>query len=102
VPTKLTWTGVVVAGASFAAASVTTREFPDVSDNGVGDTVTPVGRPCTMTVIAPLKPSIAVLLNVTCPAAPGVSDSVGGATVSVKSGLTGGVVPTTVNWSVAV
>jgi hypothetical protein len=45
---------------------------------------------------------IAALLNVTCPAAPGVRDSVCGAVVSVKSGLPGGfVVAVTVSATVA-
>jgi hypothetical protein len=92
VPTKLTCTGAVVAGASFAAVSVITTGFVEVSEIVAGDTVTPVGRPCTATAIVPLKPLIAALLNVTWPAAPGVNDSVCGAVVSVKSWAPGGFV----------
>jgi hypothetical protein len=85
VPTKLTCTGVVVAGASLAAVNVTTTGLFAVTEIVDGDTVTPVGRPCTATAIAPLKPLIAVLLSVTCPLAPGANDSVAGVAVSVKS-----------------
>src|SRR5882757_10596767 len=89
VPTKRTCTGVGVAGASLAAVSVTTSGLFAVTDIVDGDTVTPVGRPCTATAIAPLKPLIAVLLSVICPLAPGASDSVAGVAFSVKSASEG-------------
>jgi hypothetical protein len=65
VPTKLTVTALGVAGASLAAVSVTTSGLPGVIERVVGEAVTPVGRPFTATPIVPLKPLIAVLLNVT-------------------------------------
>ena len=90
VPVKRTCTGVAVAGASLAAVSVTASGLFTVSEMVDGDTVTPVGRPVTVTAIVPLKPSIAVLLSVTCPLAPGASASVLGVAVSVKSPFDGG------------
>jgi hypothetical protein len=55
-----------------------------------GDTVTPVGRPLTATMIVPLNSPSAVLLNVTGALAPGVNANVLGAAVSVKSVPAGG------------
>jgi hypothetical protein len=97
VPTRLTCTGVVVVGASLAAVSVIATELFAVTEIVDGDTVTPVGRPCNVTEIAPLKPSIAVLLSVTCPLAPCASDSVTGVAFSVKSPSEGGPDAATVN-----
>jgi hypothetical protein len=87
---KRTCTGVGVAGASLAAVSVIASGLFTVTEMVDGDTVTPVGRPATVTAIAPLKPPIAVLLSVTCPLAPGTSASVLGVALSVKSVSEGG------------
>ena len=64
---------LLIAGASLATVSVTTTGLFAVTEMVDGDTVTPVGRPATATAIVPLKPSIAVLLSVTCPLAPGAN-----------------------------
>jgi hypothetical protein len=86
VPTKLTCTGVAVGGgASLAAVSVRTKGLFGVTEMVDGETLTPAGRPCTATEMAPLNVPVAVLLSVTCPLAPGVSVSVPGETASVKS-----------------
>jgi hypothetical protein len=89
-PTKLTRTAVGVAGASLAAVSVIAVGLYGVTVIFDGDTVTPVGKPLTTTVIVPLKPFKAVLFSVTCALAPGVSIIVAGVAVSVKSPLVGG------------
>jgi hypothetical protein len=90
VPAKLALTGVVVAGASFAAVNVIVVGLFGVTVMVDGDTVTPVGRPLTATMIVPLKSPSAVLLSFTCALAPGVNVNVLGAAVSVKSTPGGG------------
>jgi hypothetical protein len=96
VPTKFTATGPVT-GASLAAVSVTTNGVFGVTEIVVGDAVTPLGKPFTATAIVPLKPSIAVLLSVTCPLVPCVRARVLGAAARVKSPVEMGVVATTVS-----
>jgi hypothetical protein len=90
VPAKLTRTAVAVAGASLAAVSVITIGLFGVTVILEGDTVTPVGSPLTATAIVPLKSPSPVLFSVTCALAPGVSVSVLGAAVNVKSVPAGG------------
>jgi hypothetical protein len=96
VPTKFTVTGPVT-GALLAAVSVTTTGVFGVTEIVVGDAVTPVGKPLTATAIVPVKPPVAVLLNVTCPLVPCVRARVLGAAVRVKSPVEMGVVATTVS-----
>src|SRR3954454_23360292 len=89
-PAKLTRTAVGVAGASLVAVSVMAVGLYGSTVIFDGDTVTPVGRPLTTTVIVPLKPLKAVLFSVTWALAPGVTIIVAGVAVSVKSPLVGG------------
>ena len=85
VPTKLTCTGAAVVGASLAAVSVTTTGLFALNEIVAGDAVTPLGRLFTAIAIVPAKLPVTALLSVTCPLAPGVSVSVAGDAVSVKS-----------------
>jgi hypothetical protein len=78
----------VVAVADEAAVNVSGSAVPEVADNADGDTVTPVGRPDTVIVAAPLPDGAVSSREACCPAAPavrliveGVSASVGAAVV---------------------
>ena len=101
VPTKLTCTGVGVAGAVLAAARVTTTGLFGLREICAGEAVTPLGRLFTAIEIVPPKLPRPMLLSVTLPLAPGISISVAGDAASMKSPLVGGVMDVTVSATVA-
>jgi hypothetical protein len=73
----------VVVVAEAAAVNVSGNAVPGVADSVDGEIVTPVGRPDTVIVAAPVPEGAVSIREVCCPAAPAVRLMVEGVSVSV-------------------
>jgi hypothetical protein len=74
---------VVVVVAEAAAVNTSGNAVPGVADSVDGEIVTPVGRPDTVIVAAPVPEGVVSIREVCCPAAPAVRLMVEGVSVSV-------------------